>query len=574
MKAIRISGILLTLFLLLAFAFPVHAQDYTFQILSTDAVLTVNSDGTVDLEYTWIFSLGPNGVPIDYVDVGLPQEGNMTYDFYGIQATVDGQIVSDIEEISNGIRLNLHQNTIPSGQQGTVYVHIPKIENMLYVGKSYNDEEYAHFSFTPTWFGAEYVTGTTPASITLVLPTGTKDGEGIYDEASSSWPGSAAPFSPVGGNLTYQWTASNANFGGDHGYLFGASFPSRYVPEGTVHKPPFVSLTSEDWATIIPVGCGVLCVGAGALTVYGSYKASKKRKLQYLPPKIALEGNGMKRGLTPVEVSILMEQPMDKILTMALFSTIKKNAATVVTQDPLKLKLMDPLPESLYSYEIEFLRSMQKEETAQQRLGLQDMMVNLVKSISEKMKGFSRQETLDYYKDIMKRAWEQIRLAGTPEVKSKLYEETMDWTMLDGDFEKNTGNVFGSQPIFIPTWWGRYDPTYRTATAIGGAKASTPKLQASHSSSPINMPTLPGSTFAANVTKGAQGFSSKILGDIGNFTSGVTNKTNPVPIVTSSSRPGGGGLGGGSSSGGHSSCICACACACAGCACACAGGGR
>jgi hypothetical protein len=65
---------------------------------------------------------------------------------------------------------------------------------------------------------------------------------------------------------------------------------------------------------------------------------------------------------------------------------------------------------------------------------------------------------------------------------------------------------------------------------------------------------------------GVQNFSAKILGDVGNFTSGVTNRTNPVPVVKSGSSgwKGGGG-------GGHS---CACACACAGCACACAGGGR
>ncbi len=59
--------------------------------------------------------------------------------------------------------------------------------------------------------------------------------------------------------------------------------------------------------------------------------------------------------------------------------------------------------------------------------------------------------------------------------------------------------------------------------------------------------------------------SSKVLGDVRSFTSGVTNRTNPVPVAKSSysGRSSGGG--------GHS---CACACACAGCACACAGGGR
>jgi hypothetical protein len=67
------------------------------------------------------------------------------------------------------------------------------------------------------------------------------------------------------------------------------------------------------------------------------------------------------------------------------------------------------------------------------------------------------------------------------------------------------------------------------------------------------------------VVTGVQGFSSKVMGDVKTFTSGITNRTNPVPVVKSGSS------GGFHSSGGGG---CACACACAGCACACAGGGR
>ena len=63
---------------------------------------------------------------------------------------------------------------------------------------------------------------------------------------------------------------------------------------------------------------------------------------QYLPPKIQIEGHGIKRGLTAVEAGILMEQPLDKVMTMILFGVVKKNAATVVTRDPLKLQLVTP----------------------------------------------------------------------------------------------------------------------------------------------------------------------------------------------------------------------------------------
>jgi len=61
-------------------------------------------------------------------------------------------------------------------------------------------------------------------------------------------------------------------------------------------------------------------------------------------------------------------------------------------------------------------------------------MVNLIKSVTEKMKGFSRKETIAYYQDIVNKAWVQVQQAATPEVKAQVYEEVMDWTMLD----KNT----------------------------------------------------------------------------------------------------------------------------------------
>lgn len=187
------------------------------------------------------------------------------------------------------------------------------------------------------------------------------------------------------------------------------------------------------------------------------------------------------------------------------------------------------------------------------------MMVSLVRNVSEKMKGFSRQETLAYYRDITKRAWEQVEAANTPEVKSQKYEEVMEWTMLDKDYDGRTQEVFRNMPVFIPMWWGHYDPVFSRGAA---APAGIPAPAASAA------PRIPGTDFAKSLTTGVQTFSSKVVGNINEFTSSITSITNPPPKVptSTSSR---GGFGGG----GHS-CVCACACACAGCACACAGGGR
>ncbi|MGB7875318.1 MAG: hypothetical protein WBL25_13110, partial [Anaerolineales bacterium] len=282
----------------------------------------------------------------------------------------------------------------------------------------------------------------------------------------------------------------------------------------------------------------------------------RRRKLKYLPPKIAIEGHGIKRGLTAVEAAILMEQPLDKVMTMILFGVVKKGSAEVETRDPLKLKIKEPLPEDLHEYETQFLQAFRPDANAKQRrTDLQDMTINLVKSVSQKMKGFSRKETVAYYENIMERAWAQITAADTPEVQSKLFDDAMEWTMLDKDYDERTRRTF-TGPVFVPMWWGRFDPGY--GRSVGGARPVSVGGSAPSSSSSG----LPGAAFAASVVGGVQNFSQKVIGNVGDFTSSVTNKTNPIPKSTSRSH-------GGRSGGG-----CACACACAGCACACAGGGR
>ena len=264
--------------------------------------------------------------------------------------------------------------------------------------------------------------------------------------------------------------------------------------------------------------------------------------------------------LTAVEAAILMEHPPDKVLTMILFSVIKKEAAQVISRDPLKLELLEPKPEGLRSYENKFLEAFSEKRAKDRRKKLQNLMIALIKSVSKKMKGFSHKETVAYYKKIMEKAWQQVEAADTPEVKSQKFDDHMGWTMLDKDFDQRTQDVFRTGPVFVPMWWGRYDPGWsRSQTS---APRSIPGVGGGRSGASPALPNLPGGAFAASVVGGMQNFSGDVVGNISDFTSGVTNKTNPVPKSSSGSYR---------SSGGSS---CACACACAGCACACAGGGR
>ncbi|MBL8102024.1 MAG: hypothetical protein JNM02_05820, partial [Anaerolineales bacterium] len=375
-----------------------------------------------------------------------------------------------------------------------------------------------------------------------------------WHAAPSGFPSEPETAYDANNHITYTWNAPDAD--ASKYYLFGASFPRSYVPADAIYVAPSEPLVSGD--TIFTLLClgffGFIFIGVPALAA----NANRKRKMQYLPPKIAIEGHGIKRGLTAVEAAILLEQPLDKVLTMILFGVVKKEAAQVITRDPLDVQTMDPLPEKLHDYERDFLKAFKESGKERQRL-LQDMAVRLVKSVSEKMRGFSRKETIDYYKAITEKAWAMVEAADTPEVKSQKFDEALEWTMLDKDYDDRTRRVFQG-PMYVPMWWGRYNPTYTPASS---PKATVATGQPASSS---GRNALPGAEVAAQMVTGVQTFSQKVVGNINTFTEKVTGATNPLPKPSTNVRSGGRGGGGGRS--------CACACACAGCACACAGGGR
>lgn len=570
---------LLVLFVLALTVSPVFAQNYSFTLTREVVTITITSGGIATIDYTFDFANNAGAHPIDYVDVGIP---NSNYDIHSITADVNGVSISDVQPsqyVKPGVALGLGTNSISAGGSGTVHCHIGTVRNMLYPGTQKESEPYASLQFSPTWFDSKYVSGSTDFTVTLVLPVTNGQDPRFYPP--KNWPGSASPQTGFdqSNHVFYRWQTANAN--GSTQYIFGAAFPTRLVPAGAIVQPPsfdFGAWLNDNSGLLLTLGTlfftaiSVFCPFLATFVILGAILylviwINRQRKMDYLPPKISIEGNGIKRGLTAVEAAILMEQPMDKILTMILFSLLKKNAARVVTRDPLKIEAVTPQPEGLHTYEINYLQAFQSALPDSQKNALQDMMVALIQSVTETMKGFSSKETVAYYQDIIKRAWEQVETAGTPDVKSQIFGENIEWTMLDQNYGEHTHRVFDAGPALLPVWWGNYDPGYHLAslTSGTGVPAATPiSTGEDRSSAGTSLPTLPGAAFAASVINSVQSFSAGIIGNIISFTGSVAAKTNPVPITTSSSYH---SVGGG---GGHHSC----ACACAGCACACAGGGR
>jgi hypothetical protein len=550
LRRLRLPILLLILTLLLPGT--VLAQDYLFGVDTESVDVYWNADGTSSIEYSYHFVNQPGAHAIDFVDVGMPVS---TFDMATVTADVEGTRVSvsrsEYQGSGSGFAVVLGSLAIQPGQSGTVHVLVGSVTGVL--REDSDDPNYASAVFAPTFFGSQFVSGSTDMTVTFHLPPGVQPEEPRYHPAEN-WPGSAEPISGIDeqGRIYYSWNTASASAARQ--YTFGASFPRSYVPSGAIVTAPpvdFGAIVAGIMGVLLPVGCiGIFVLMFVGIPILGVIQG-QRRKLQYLPPKISIEGHGIKRGLTAVEAAILLEQPLDKALTMTLFGAVKKGAATVLSRDPLKIEVASPLPEGLHQYEKDFLSAFRQTEVREQRKELQDMVIALVKVVAEKMKGFSRKETQEYYKAITEKAWTQVEAAQTPEVKGQKLDENIEWTMLDKDYDDRSRRAF-SGPIYAPRWWGSYDPAWHSTTASsgGGARQAAP-LQG-------------GPSLADSVVGGVQGFSSKVLGDLNTFTSRVTNVTNPPPPPSKSSYRGGGG--GGSS--------CACACACAGCACACAGGGR
>jgi hypothetical protein len=546
------AAVLVAAVLLLGLAQVALAQDYRFNVAENRVDLYIEVDGSVWIVYDLTFVPQPGSHPFDVVDVGMP---NDTYRIGDVRASIDGIPLTDISEspyVQPGVAVELGEFTIPPGQSGTLHLEA-MVSDLIY--QDSDDPEYASIEFAPTWFDSEFVHGATRLEVNFHLPPGVTADEPRYhkDEPTEAY--------FLDDRVVYSWVSDQAQ--GDRQYVYGASFPKKYLAEGVVQKPPAFNLSGiTDVCCSGPIPWFVLFGGGWAAVAILGRRSQKRRKMKYMPPALSVEGTGVKRGLTAVEAAILLEAPLNKVVTMILFGLVKKGILTVESEKPLRVTIVDPIPKDvkLWYYERRFLEAVQDKGTLDEQL-LREMVIDLIGDVNKKLTGFSRQETKAYYEDIAARAWKQVEAADTPEVLGERWGDGLEWTMLDDDWDGRTRRVFQDRPVVLPHWWWFYRPW---ATRAGvPSRPSAPGPMPAGTGRPVTLPTLPGADFANTVVTGVENAANTVVSSVEGFTGRVTKTTNPPPKPSSSSSR--------SSGGGYS---CACACACAGCACACAGGGR
>jgi hypothetical protein len=545
-------AVLIAALLLFSLAQAALAQDYYFNVAENRVDLYIEQDGSVWIVYDLTFAPDPGSHPIDVVDVGMP---NSTYRIDDVRASIAGAYLPRISQspyVKPGVAVDLGEFTIPPGQSGTVHVEA-MVSDLIY--QDSDDPEYASIEFAPTWFDSEFVHGPTRLEVNFHLPPGVTADEPRYhkDEPTEAY--------FLDDRVVYSWVSDEAQ--GDRQYVYGASFPKKYLAEGVVQKPPAFNISAiTDVCCSGPIPWIVLFGGGWIVVSLLGRRSQKRRKMKYLPPSLSVEGTGVKRGLTAVEAAILLEAPLNKVVTMILFGLVKKGIITVESEKPLKVTATDPIPKDvkLWYYERRFLEAVEDSGKLDEGL-LREMVIDLIGDVNVKLAGFSRRETKAYYQDIAARAWKQVEAADTPAVLGERWGDGLEWTMLDDDWDGRTRRVFQDRPVVLPSWWWFYRPW---ATSAGvPSRPSTAVPRPAGTGTPVTLPTLPGADFANTVVSGVENAANTVVSSVEGFAGAVTKTTNPPPKPSSSRSSG--------RSGGYS---CACACACAGCACACAGGGR
>ncbi|GAB4526735.1 MAG: hypothetical protein Fur0018_12150 [Anaerolineales bacterium] len=547
-------------------------QQYVISRLIFNAehiTLDVDTDGSVKVRYALDLSNQSKETPFDTLSINYE-----TFAYYldwghevpepsAASAALNDSPLPPPEVGYGSLSVSLGSGLRPgeSGLLEVIYTMPPG--GMLLADWEHNHYKSALLPFYPMDFSGDWAYGNPEQTITFNLPAGINPDEVQVEQRY----GYGTEFAVQTGNQQVTLYRQRGELS-DMPWIILA-MPRTPFAQNAVTEAPRPSLLYR--LGINPNLFYILLFMAGAVGLgFVTAWFNNRRKRQYLPPSIKVTGHGIKRGLTAVEAAILLEQPVDRILSMILFSVVKKGAARIVRRKPLQLAFTSPPPEGLRAYEQAFLEAMKTERHATRRKALQGVIVTLVGAVRQSMKGFHYGHTKAYYKSIVQKAWAQVEAADTPEVQAQTVEEALPWTMLDDDFDDRSRRIFHTRPVYLPRWWSAYDPgtqgaahSRQTGHPTGGTVPASPQ----GSAAPSGLPTLPGGEFAASVVGGIQSFSSQVVGDLTDFTSHITQKTNPVPVNTSSSR------GQGSGGGGHS-CACACACACAGCACACAGGGR
>jgi hypothetical protein len=536
----HLSIVILALIIVLATMGTAKAQERAYHIEHEWVKIWINQDGTIDLFYDMSLTLD-FGQEINRVFIGQPQ-GDFTigeaFDQYGrLLPTSDESSGSDYK-----VLVNLYE-PLRAGETARFNL-TTNVGRMLWA--DLENEGNVGMQFTPTWWAQASISD---LRILVVLPNGVSSD--MVKTTEVLWDNTVID----DGRLGVYWEAQNLS--PDERYPVGVSFPAEYVENYETQPTGLIAFLQDYGLILVASVFGLIVIVA---IIYAA------RKKSYLSPQVSMETLGIRRGLTAVEASYMLDLKPPQIVTEILYSLLQKRAVWVESINPaIKLRLM-PLFKNktgteenpLRYYEIDFLHAI-KDNGALDEGKLAHTVMFLRDTVEEKLRGYSRRDTVDYYRKIVTKAWSQVEQAGTANLGSKAYDEQLLWLMLDPDYRSRTeitfqNRVFEPSPLWFWYWYGHnhYNPH----------SANKPTIDPP--AKPDQPPKIPGAEFANNIATAVEKTSSNIVMDVEKFANAII----PMQRQEASHAP----------VHREDSCVCACAacacaCACVSCACACAGGG-
>lgn len=526
--------------LILALSAGIHAsqaQDLVYHLDHEWTRVWINKDGTIDLLYD-IRIVCDSGV-LHWVEVGQPNrdftigeafdEHNSQLGATDTSSQGDYKVRVDVPDLGPGESVQFNLTTNVS------HMILEDTRNPGNVG----------IVFRPSW----YPVTVDNLRARIVTPVGVTQSN---LKTLTGMPWNSSDYND--GPFAVFW--ESFNIAPVQNFTVGISFPKQFVEHYDVQSSWLE--TYGPWIAVFAI-----------LSLIIAFIAVVFRKKAYFKPVISMETLGIRRGLMAVEASYLLDKPPNAIVTEILYSLLQKRAVWVTSTKPsVTIRVMEPFKskspsksegESLRYYEIDFLNAVRSDGTLDEQL-LAETILSLRRSVEDKLSGYCRRDTIEYYTKIVEKAWEQVTQAGTPELASRAYDEQLLWLLLDPNHRTKTETAFKDKtfepaPLWFWYWYGyrQYHsrPTYEPNVDAPTQSGTPPKI--------------PGAEFANNIATAVEKTSNNIVANLEKFANAIVPAAQPPQTSHKPVHHG-------------ASCVCACvacacACACVSCACACAGGG-
>jgi hypothetical protein len=419
------------------------SQSYFFSVPNELVEVTINTDGSVDIEYWITFQVQGSGQDIDIIDIGFP---NKHYKLNSVSADIDGQTLYDIRESEViPIGVEIHLNTYKITNRGTL--HVTGNQPYMVFGDT-EESAMASCQFGNTWWGAEYTTGTVNLTTRMIFPETVNDT--TYTKYHQEIP--TRTFFLPNGKKVFEWHKPTAS--PSQQYKYGVSFPK----EGVIWHSGIPPTVDEIIFGLIIMAVIIFIIFAAIMTVRSQRVKRLKREkrlLDYVPPFISVPTAGPRTDLSREMVAVILEKPVEITISMIILSLIEKNLIKPLSEgDPDPQLVEGSSLRHLKKYQVIILKSLRDEFSIEED-DLVSSITSLVRLTRRRLKGYSYDRTVEFYESLIADSVMQITSMKENDYGS-VPTEAWFWAVLDEDYRPEFDVEVIQNFEYIPWYYGHH----------------------------------------------------------------------------------------------------------------------